>query len=170
MGRPYRKKLNPHLVEKHRCYSVEDLSELFQTHKQSIFKWFGHGLKKIDGHMPFLVFGEDLIGWIKLHRPVKKPACDSTRVYCVKCRDHVIFDVNISWKSTGNKGGHFLKSRCPICNCTVNKISKKSESETRETEKGLTGSSSPAVNTNKKKENHDVPIQRKKRAYQIPLF
>jgi hypothetical protein len=136
MARPFRKKLNPRLVEKISCYTVDDLAELFKMHRQSVFRWLDNGLKTIDDRRPYMMFGQDIIDWINLNRPTKPKQSDPTKVYCVKCRNHVVFDLEKSWTIKGRTANNFIQSRCPVCNSTVNKISKKPESKNPEAEKG----------------------------------
>ncbi|RAP36854.1 hypothetical protein DID80_04920 [Candidatus Marinamargulisbacteria bacterium SCGC AAA071-K20] len=170
MTRPFRKKLNPKLIEKHRCYRAEDLAEVFQVHKHTVFTWLKNGLPQIDGKIPYTVFGGDLISWIYKNRPAKQKKSDPSKVYCVKCRDHVLFDYENSWIKEGGLKRTFSQSRCPVCECIVNKISPNSDKKNQEAEKRLTCSTPTTLNTHKRKGNHDAAIQRKERADQIPLF
>jgi hypothetical protein len=170
MTRPFRKKLNPKLLEKNRCYSVADLSELYETTQRSILNWISHSLQTIDSQKPYLIFGNEMIQWIKQFRPTKKKKSDPNKVYCLKCRDKVGFDFQKAWVKKGNKQTRFLQSRCPKCQSIVNKVGAKLTSIIKEVEKGLIDSISTPLKQPLTKEVHDASIQRKERAGQIPLF
>lgn len=170
MSRPFRKKLNHRLLEHYRCYSVADLAELFDTNQQTVLKWITHSLKAIDGQKPYLVFGADMIAWIKRFMPAKKRKSDPKIVYCVKCRDKVLFDYKNSWVKNKQEKKTFLQSRCPKCQAIVNKVLPKKKVDNQLKEKGLIGSTHSPVKQHLNKEVHDASIQPKERADQIPLF
>ena len=170
MNRPFRKKLNHRLLEYYRCYSVSDLAELFDTNQQTVLKWIIHSLRTIDSQKPYLVFGADMIAWIKRFAPKKKHKSDLKLVYCVKCRDKVLFDYKNSWVRGNQVEKKFLQSRCPSCQAIVNKVLSKKMLSEQTKEKGLVGSTHLPVKHKINKEKDNAPIQCKKRAGQIPLF
>lgn len=119
MNRPFCKKLNPRLIEKYRCYSVEGLADVFHVSQSTVLIWISKDLKTIDHQKPYMLFGADIIAWIKTYQPTKKKKPDQKKVYCLKCRDKVPFEYQHAWIETGKKGFRFVQCRCPTCKSLV---------------------------------------------------
>ena len=140
MSRPYRKKLNHRLVTWVKCYTAEDLAELFDVGTPAVLGWISKDLKTIDNQKQYMMFGVDIISWIKKHQPTKKKIPDPNKVYCLKC--------------------HSL----------INRFGEVYIHTFKQTQKGLSGSTPAPLKQTFIKEKNNAPIQPKERAGQIPLF
>jgi len=170
MARPFRKKLNPKLIEKHRTYSVAELAALYGVEKVTVFRWVRNGLLCIDNLTPHLIFGEVLIHWINKHRPTKSSLENKGKVFCVKCKDHVFFDSSKAMPKKAPPGRVFFQSRCPACNSLVNKIFKKGDITLEEIQKRLVCCFPASTKVHKKEDIRHDSIQQPKRADQMALF
>lgn len=170
MGRPFRKNLNHRLLEKIRCYSVEEVAKIFDVNQATVLGWITKDLKTIDKQKPYMMFGSEIIGWVKKHKPSLKSKCDPRKSYCLKCRDKVIFDYQKAWIETGKKGFEFIQSRCPKCHSLINRFGTSYIHTFQQTQKGLIGSTLPPLQQASIKEKKHASIQSKQRAHQMSLF
>jgi len=77
---------NPRLAKIHRSYSVEEISRLFEVHKNTVRAWLRQGLKPIDEQRPTLVRGDELRLFLEERRARTKQTCGPGRIYCLPCR------------------------------------------------------------------------------------
>lgn len=143
---------NPRLVKIHRCYSVEEIAELFGVHRQTVRTWIKLGLPVIDKQRPMLVHGQELREYINQKRQKHKRCCGSGEIYCVKCRkprQPVAAKVSLTAITTTTAN---LVGICPRCGITIYRrvcIAKIDQFEDHfnitlpETQKRLTDSISP---------------------------
>jgi hypothetical protein len=68
------------------AYSVEEMAELFNVHKNTIRNWLKLGLEAIDGQRPALVRGEEIRRFLTDRRARVKQVCGPGRIYCLPCR------------------------------------------------------------------------------------
>ncbi len=72
------------------AYDLEEICALFSDtglHVQTVRTWIKDGLKTIDGGKPALVYGHNLIEFIKRHNAKGKCALPFEQFYCLKCHD-----------------------------------------------------------------------------------
>ena len=85
------KRLYPHKRVKYwYAYDVEDICALFSEfglHNQTVRKWVKNGLKAIDNGKPTLIYGNDLIGFLKEQNTKHKCKTDFNEMFCMKCQD-----------------------------------------------------------------------------------
>lgn len=85
------KRLYPH--NKLRYWYTYDIDEIcfhFKNtglHTQTVRKWIKNGLQAIDGKRPFLIYGYDLIIYLKAHNQRHKCNVEFDQLYCMKCQD-----------------------------------------------------------------------------------
>lgn len=170
MSRPYRKKLNHRLIERVKCYTPEDLAELFDVGTPTVLGWISKDLKTIDTQKPYMLFGGDIISWIKKYQPSKERKADPSKTYCLKCRNKVLFSFENAWIETGKKEFEFVQSRCPTCKSLINRFGEVHIHTFKQTQKGLSGSIPSPLKQTFIKEKNNASIQLKERAGQIPLF
>lgn len=106
---------NPKLVKIHRSYSVDEISDLFGLHKNTVRGWLKAGLPPIDGHRPTLVHGAELAQFLRKRRSASKQPLKPGEIYCIRCRaprqpagamaDYI--------PMTGTRGN--LRGICPVC-------------------------------------------------------
>lgn len=82
----FSKKFNTRIIKSKSTYSIEEISELLKVHKNTVGTWIKEGLQKIDAHLPYLVFGQDLIDFLKTRNNSKKRPCAPNKLFCCKCQ------------------------------------------------------------------------------------
>jgi len=72
------------------AYSIDDICALyaeFGLHAQTVRKWIKDGLKTIDKGKPALIYGSDLIEFLKTQNSKNKCKTASDEMFCMKCKD-----------------------------------------------------------------------------------
>lgn len=85
------KRLYPHnRVRYWYAYDIDDICALFSDlglHVQTVRKWIKNGLKTIDGGKPSLIYGNDLIAYLKKNNEGNKCKTAFNEMYCFTCQD-----------------------------------------------------------------------------------
>lgn len=85
------KRLYPHKrVRYWYAYDIDDICALFSDlglHPQTVRKWIKNGLKTIDAGKPALVYGHDLIAYLKKNNESNKCKTAFDQIYCMGCQD-----------------------------------------------------------------------------------
>jgi hypothetical protein len=94
------KRLYPHnRVRYWFAYDIDDICTAFSDlglHPQTVRKWVKNDLKTIDSGKPTLVYGNDLIAFLRARNNESKCATEFDQLYCMKCQDaRYIFQKNI---------------------------------------------------------------------------
>jgi hypothetical protein len=106
---------NPRLAKIHRSYSLEDVSRLFQIHKNTIRTWLRQGLKPIDDQRPMLLRGDELRRFLTERRARVKQVCGPGRIYCLPCRAPKAPAGNIAECIVASGTTGTLQGICPDC-------------------------------------------------------
>jgi hypothetical protein len=117
------KRLYPHKrVRYWYVYDVDDICALFSDlgiHPQTVRAWVKKGLNMIDkGKAPTLIYGHDLIAYIKSQNSKGKRKTAFNEMFCVKCQDaRNVFQRNVSVKQKAK----FLQvsGACRECKTTM---------------------------------------------------
>jgi len=112
---------NHRRVKIHRSYTVEEVAELFGTHKNTVRSWIKAGLPTVDSKRPTLILGRDLAAFLQARRASKKQRCQPGELYCVRCRAPRppagdMADCQPVTEKFGN-----LTALCPDCECLMNR-------------------------------------------------
>lgn len=86
------KRLYPHKYVRYwDIYDIDDICAIFSDfdlHPQTVRKWVKNGLKTIDkGKKPLLVYGNDLIIYLKKRNDTNKCKTAFNEMYCMRCQD-----------------------------------------------------------------------------------
>lgn len=105
------------------AYDIEDICNLFNDlglHPQTVRKWIKDGLPTIDQGKPILIYGNNLIEWMKKRNSSNKCSTELDQMFCMKCQDaRHVFQRQIAI----DQNGRFLKVKgiCRSCKTTMNK-------------------------------------------------
>ena len=72
------------------AYNIDDICTLFSDlglHPQTVRKWIKNGLKTMDAGKPALVYGYDLIAYLKKNNSANKCKTAFDEMYCMGCQD-----------------------------------------------------------------------------------
>ena len=85
------KRLYPHnRVRYWFAYDVDDICTVFSDfglHPQTVRKWIKNGLKTIDGGKPALIYGNDLIVFLRARNTESKCVTEFDQLFCMSCKD-----------------------------------------------------------------------------------
>ena len=77
---------NPRLAKIHRNYTVDEVAQLFDVHRNTVREWVKRGLPTNDGKRPMLILGRELVAFLTARRAKNKRTCLPGEIYCVRCR------------------------------------------------------------------------------------
>jgi hypothetical protein len=112
---------NHRIVKIHRNYTVEEAARLLGKHKNTVRNWIKNGLATIDDKRPILIFGHDLVEFIKKRRAKNKQSCKPGQLYCVKCRVPKFPAGDLAEYSPITEKFGNLIAICPDCDCIMNR-------------------------------------------------
>ena len=72
------------------AYDLDEICTLFSDiglHIQTVRTWVKNGLKTTDSSKPTLIYGNDLIAFLKAHNDKGKCPTPFDQMYCMKCKD-----------------------------------------------------------------------------------
>ncbi len=117
----FRRNHNAKIIKQKQTYSTEEICNLLKIHAQTVGTWYKSSLKRIDNKQPYLVFGQDLIDFIKVKNNKRKRKSEANEMFCFKCqkprksKDNIacikIYDCKVN-----------LIGNCEICNTKINKV------------------------------------------------
>lgn len=115
---------NPNKCKIHRSYTVEEVAELYDAHKNTVRNWITKGLPICDDKRPLLILGTDLKLFLQQQRQANKRTCKPSELYCLKCREPRLPDQNTLEfiEETSTKGR--VIATCSVCNSLMNKYFK----------------------------------------------
>lgn len=113
------KRLYPHdRIRYWYVYDINDICALFKDkglHPQTVRKWIKqYGLKILDHKKPTLIYGYDLIQFIKKHNQKGKCQTEFHQFFCLSCKDaRSVYRGTIQMTHKAN--GLHVKARCRTC-------------------------------------------------------
>jgi len=112
---------NHRLVKTHRNYTVEEVADVFNIHKNTVRIWLKNGLDSIDQKRPILIHGKDLEEFLQKRRLKNRQTCKSGEFYCVRCRvPKPAAEGMAEYMPVNEKVGN-LVAICPDCNAIMNR-------------------------------------------------
>lgn len=81
-----RRTYNVRLVRRDYSYTIQELSELFGLHKNTVGQWLKAGLKPIDRSRPILIHGSDIMQFLKSRQSDRRTTCQPDEFFCFRCR------------------------------------------------------------------------------------
>ena len=117
-----RKRHPNHLhVKIDRNYSLEEIADLFGTHKDTVRNWQQNGLAAIDDRKPMLFYGQTLATFLQAKRTKNKRPCKPGEIYCIRCRTpkNPAGDMAEYQPVTATVGN--LVATCPDCELIMNR-------------------------------------------------
>ena len=112
---------NPNHAKINRNYTVEEVANLYNVHKNTVRSWIkNQGLEIIDDIKPFLILGRELREFIRTNRTKNKRKCLPHEVYCLKCKEPRVPAENMAdYIPMSNTSGRLI-SLCPECGSLIN--------------------------------------------------
>ena len=85
-SKPKRRRYNTRRIRRDMAYTIQEIAELFNLHKNAISRWMKAGLKTIDRQKPLLIHGGDLSNFLSERQQSRRTRCKPNEFYCFKCR------------------------------------------------------------------------------------
>jgi hypothetical protein len=81
-----RRHQNPRLAKIHRSYKIDEIADLYGTHKNTVLNWIKQGLATFDNKRPLMILGSDLNAFHAKRRVKNRHPCKPNEIYCMKCK------------------------------------------------------------------------------------
>ena len=83
-----RRRVDPRRIKIHRSYTVEQLAQLLDCHKNSVRLWIKQGLDILDdGRRPLMIQGSVARQFLEEKRRSRRRRCLPHELYCLSCRE-----------------------------------------------------------------------------------
>ena len=111
-----RRPVDPRRIKNHRSYTVEQLAQLLDCHKNSVRLWIKQGLEVLDdGRRPLMIQGSVARQFLEEKRRSKKRQCLPHELYCLSCRKpRVPTDRKAFFRPSRARAG-LLEATCSTC-------------------------------------------------------
>lgn len=80
------RRVNPYRIKLNRCYTVHELAECCEVHRNTVRHWQSQGLKPIDKGRPVLFQGLTARDFLTHRNAGRKCPCPPGTIYCFRCR------------------------------------------------------------------------------------
>lgn len=129
---------NPRLAKVNRSYKVDEVAELYSTHKNTVLNWIKQGLKTLGNKRPLLIHGTALNRFHTEKRVKNKQPCKLDEIYCMKCKQPKKPAAElIEFKQINEKTGNLI-GLCPACQTLMYKRISNSKLKLFSTKMGFT--------------------------------
>ena len=112
---------NPRLAKIHRSYKVDEIADLYGTHKNTVLNWIKQGLPTFDNKRPLMILGSDLNAFHAKRRVKNKHPCKPNEIYCIRCRTPKEPAGNVAEYQRINETLGNLVAICPDCELIINR-------------------------------------------------
>ena len=94
---------------------VEEVSRLFNIHKNTVRNWLRQGLTAIDGQRPTVIRGVELRRFLMDRRARARQRCGPGRIFCLPCRAPQVPAGNMAECIALGETTGILQGICPDC-------------------------------------------------------
>lgn len=129
-----RRKYNLRKIVSKRCYTTEEIAELFEVHVQTVRAWRKDGMQPIEKTTsPYLFLGSAVRAFLAKELSNQKVKLSENEFYCLRCNKAVtpsttsIIDRNITIGR--GKQSIFLTGTCPKCETPLRRFATKEQLE-----------------------------------------
>lgn len=77
---------NVNRIKRDYPYRIEEIAKLLSVHKGTVRVWIRDGLPTTDRRRPTLIYGADLIDFLRKRQSGRKRKCQDHELPCFKCR------------------------------------------------------------------------------------
>lgn len=152
-----RKKYNLRKIVSKRCYTTEEIAELFGIHVQTVRTWRKEGMQPIEeSTSPYLFLGSAVKAFLAKELSRQKVKLSDGEFYCLRCNKGVkpattrIIDRKVTIGK--DKQSIFFAGKCPNCNLELRRFATNEQVKTKSTNKQVEVNQHKTVETKKKVE------------------
>ena len=112
---------NPRLAKINRSYKVDEIADLYGTHKNTVLNWIKQGLPTLDIKRPIMISGSELNAFHAIRRVKNKCPCKPNEIYCMKCKTpkEPVKGI-VEYQPISEKTGNII-GICPACGTLMNR-------------------------------------------------
>lgn len=114
-----RKLPNPRRVKIHRSYTVDELAQCLDIHKNTVRNWIKNGLDTVDNSRPVLLLGSEIRDFITNRKAKNRRKLCPGEIYCVRCRDGKYPAGEFATIELTSKNISNLVGVCPECDAVI---------------------------------------------------
>ncbi len=116
-----RRRVNHRLVRLHMIYTVDELAQRLDVHKNTIRDWVKKGLKPATTARPILFHGGTVADFLRDQKLKSKRKCAPGQMYCLRCREPRQPDLGMAdYIPMSSEGGN-LRGLCPVCSTLMHR-------------------------------------------------
>ena len=121
---PPRKKrrYNVRLIKCTWPYTVQEIAELFEIHKNVVLRWFKEGLQADRSQRPFLLRGDELIRFLNERQNGRRHRCAPDEFFCFKCRVPRRAYLDMVDIVIVSPTRFRIRALCGVCDTVINKV------------------------------------------------
>jgi hypothetical protein len=112
---------NPRRVRAGQPYTVQDVADIYELHKNAVLRWIKDGLRLIDQRKPYMIHGGDLVEYLTKKQSGRKHKCKPDEFFCFKCRVPRKAWGNVADIQIKNERKLSLSGLCAVCNTIVHR-------------------------------------------------
>jgi excisionase family DNA binding protein len=122
--RPARRKrrYNLRLIKATWPYTVQEIAELFNIHKNAVLRWLKEGLHADRGQRPYLIRGDELTRFLNQRQNGKRQQCGPRQFFCFKCRMPREAYLGIADIAIESPTRFRIKALRSVCDTSMNKV------------------------------------------------
>lgn len=106
---------NPRLAKSLLSYTILEVAELYDVHRNTVRHWIAAGLRQLDHKKPVMIHGSELNRFHKARRLADGRHCGPGEVYCLSCREPRRPAGDIADYTPLNEKIGTLSAICPDC-------------------------------------------------------
>jgi hypothetical protein len=102
-------------------YTVQEIAELFDIHKNAVLRWLKEGLRADRSQRPYLIRGDELTRFLNERQNGKRVQCAPDEFFCFKCRAPREAYLGIADIAIESPTRFRIKALCSVCDTSMNK-------------------------------------------------
>jgi hypothetical protein len=118
----HRRRYNVRLIKSTWPYTVQEITELFDLHKNAVLRWLREGLQADRSQRPFLIRGDELTRFLNQRQNGKRQQCAPGEFFCFKCRVPREPYLGIADIAIESPTRFRIKALCSVCDTAMNKV------------------------------------------------
>lgn len=116
------RRFNTNRIRRQLSYSIQEIGELLDVHKNTVRGWLRDGLPKTDDRKPYLIHGDDLRKFLNDRQKSRLRKCRVDEFYCLRCRTQRRSIGNLVDVRPRNAKTVMLSGICEVCETALNKV------------------------------------------------
>jgi hypothetical protein len=113
-------KIKSQKINKHRCYTIKELSDVLDISPKTCFRWIADGLPVLDeSKKPVFIMGSAVKEYLQRKSSAKKCPLKRKQFYCMHCKGATYAKRGSAKIITGKK-----LARCRVCNHKISRTIK----------------------------------------------